>query len=148
MEAARTSLRTKKGPVRRRRRPSGCAVRYRMGPDDDPPRLVVTVVMYTGQTLRMQILWIVSPDSSTTAQYENSDGCCGSDHRSCSMGGTAADPSILASVPGQLPPTAKECQGDWHPTALSFDNHAAIDVACSPLWRRAPMGSHKSQNIA
>ena len=65
MEAARTSLREEKGPVRRRRGPSGCAVCYRMRPEDDPPRLVVTVVMDTEQMLRMRLFWIVSPDSST-----------------------------------------------------------------------------------
>jgi len=53
MEAARTSLRTTKGPVRRRRGLSGCAVCYRIRPGDDPPGLVVAVVIDTEQMLRI-----------------------------------------------------------------------------------------------
>jgi len=67
MEAARTSLRKRA----KRRAPSvaGGALLvvqscYRMRPEDDPPRLVVTVVMDTEQMLRLRLFWIVSPDSS------------------------------------------------------------------------------------
>jgi hypothetical protein len=84
MEAARTSLRTKKAPSVVGGGPSDCAVYYRIRPGDDPPRLVVAVVMNTEQMLRIKLLWIVSPASSTLhittittlseSHLQNSDG--------------------------------------------------------------------------
>jgi hypothetical protein len=69
-----------------------------MRPEDDPPRLVVTVVMDTEQMLRMRLFWIVSPNSSTASKAlfgKNTRGVLKSVDRALGVGQSAtADQSV------------------------------------------------------